>query len=108
MAGFDAAKLTVERHLVQGRRLDDFGLDPQVVKIDVQGMEAAVIRGGLATIARSRPMIIIETPSDEVVALLQPTGHQPYAYDGRKLTGDWRAAKNTVFLTDSHRLRAGL
>ncbi|WP_139359995.1 FkbM family methyltransferase [Mycobacterium sp. D16Q16] len=108
MAGFDESKLTIERHPVQVRRLDDFGLDPQVIKIDVQGMEAAVIRGGLATITASQPVMIIETPSDEVVSLLQPAGLRPYAYRGDGLSQDWRDAKNTVFLTDSHRDRAGL
>ncbi|WP_078323686.1 FkbM family methyltransferase [Mycobacteroides salmoniphilum] len=108
MAGFDESKLTIERHPVQVRRLDDFGLDPQVIKIDVQGMEAAVIRGGLVTIADSRPVMIIETPSDQVVSLLQPTGLRPYAYRDGQLSQNWRDAKNTVFLTDSHRDRAGL
>ncbi|SKW02648.1 Uncharacterised protein [Mycobacteroides abscessus subsp. massiliense] len=61
-----------------------------MIKIDVQGLEAAVIRGGLATIGASRPVMIIETPSDEVVSLLQPAGLRP------------------VFLTDSHRDRVGL
>ncbi len=108
MAGFDESKLTIERHPVQVRRLDDFGLHPQVIKIDVQGMEAAVIRGGLATITASQPVMIIETPSDEVVSLLEPAGLKPYAYRDGELHQDWRAAKNTVFLTDSHRDRAGL
>lgn len=108
MAGFDESKLTIERHPVQVRRLDDFGLHPQVIKIDVQGMEAAVIRGGLVTITASRPVMIIETPSDEVVSLLEPAGLKPYAYRDGQLHQDWRAAKNTVFLTDSHRDRAGL
>ncbi|MFD6196145.1 FkbM family methyltransferase [Mycobacteriaceae bacterium NPDC060252] len=108
MAGFDESKLTIERHPVQVRRLDDFGLDPQVIKIDVQGMEASVIRGGLATITASQPVMIIETPSDEVVSLLEPAGLKPYAYRDGQLHQDWRAAKNTVFLTDSHRDRAEL
>ncbi|TDZ75573.1 FkbM family methyltransferase [Mycobacteroides salmoniphilum] len=108
MAGFDESKLTIERHPVQVRRLDDFGLDPQVIKIDVQGMEAAVIRGGLATITASQPVMIIETPSDEVVSLLEPAGLKPYAYRDGQLHQDWRAAKNTVFLADSHRDRAEL
>ncbi|MUM16398.1 MULTISPECIES: FkbM family methyltransferase [unclassified Mycobacteroides] len=108
MAGFDESKLRIQRHPVEVRRLDDFGLDPQVIKIDVQGMEAAVIRGGLSTITASKPVMIVETPSDEVVSLLQPTGLKPYAFRGGRLRNDWQSAINTVFLTDSHRDRAGL
>jgi FkbM family methyltransferase len=108
MARFDESKLTIERHPVQVRRLDDFGLNPQAIKIDVQGMEAAVIRGGLATITASRPVMIVETPSDEVVSLLEQAELKPYAYRDGRLSHGWRDAENTVFLTDSHRHRAGL
>jgi hypothetical protein len=52
--------------------------------------------------------MIIETPSDEVVSLLQPAGLRPYAYRDGRLSQDWRDAKNTVFLTDSHRARGDL
>lgn len=108
MARFDESKLTIERHPVQIRRLDDYGLEPQVIKIDVQGMEAAVIRGGLATITASKPVMIVETPSDEVVSLLDRAGLKPYAYRDGQLQHDWRNAENTVFLSDAHRDRVGL
>ncbi len=42
-------------------RLDDFNLDNiSVMKIDVEGMEEAVIRGAIKTIERNRPVIVIE------------------------------------------------
>ncbi|MFA6002496.1 MAG: FkbM family methyltransferase [Elusimicrobiota bacterium] len=46
---------------VELRRLDDLGLEPpDVIKIDVESHEGQVISGGAQTIARSRPMIILE------------------------------------------------
>ena len=46
---------------VPARRLDDYGLaSVGFIKIDVEGHELAVLRGGSATIQRCRPMMLIE------------------------------------------------
>jgi FkbM family methyltransferase len=43
------------------RTLDSFALDDvRLVKIDVEGEELSVLRGAAATLARSRPMLIVE------------------------------------------------
>lgn len=43
------------------RRLDDFGLDDvDFIKIDCEGYELFVVRGGLETLRRCKPCIIIE------------------------------------------------
>lgn len=47
------------------RRLDDFDLDPSLVKIDTEGAEAVILEGGLKTIRRSRPELLIEAHSFE-------------------------------------------
>ena len=46
-------------------RLDDEigDLAPAVIKIDVEGNELAVLRGGAATIARTRPVVVFEHQS---------------------------------------------
>ncbi len=48
--------------------------DPDFIKIDTEGHEAHVIRGGLATIARCSPRMLIEVhdkdAGDEILALL--------------------------------------
>lgn len=46
---------------VPGRRLDDLGVtDVGFVKIDVEGHELAVLRGGRETIERDRPVLFVE------------------------------------------------
>src|SRR5262249_25891139 len=42
------------------RRLDSLGLLPDVLKIDVEGAELAVMRGGMETIKKCRPAIFVE------------------------------------------------
>jgi FkbM family methyltransferase len=66
---------------VEVRTLDSYQLtDVTLVKIDVEGMEPAVIRGGLATIERCRPTIYAEawddTYSDATGKLLEPLGYR--------------------------------
>lgn len=67
------------------RTLDWFGFDDvALIKIDVEGMELAVLRGGLQTINRWRPVIYAEANTDEhlevIRGFLEPLG---YTY-GRK------------------------
>jgi FkbM family methyltransferase len=41
--------------------------DPAVIKVDVEGAELDVLRGGLATIARSTPTLVVEFAVPELV-----------------------------------------
>ena len=80
--------------------LGSLALAPDVVKIDVQGLEEMVVRGGLETFARYRPARIIEDPAPGLVTLLGDLGLHPYIFDGNSLRphdGSW---KNTLFLID--------
>jgi FkbM family methyltransferase len=56
----------LERLEVELRTLDSFALaDVGFIKIDVEGHELDVLRGAAATIAASRPHLMIEVRSDE-------------------------------------------
>lgn len=57
--------------------LDSFHLDVDVLKIDVEGAEALVVDGAMETIARSRPIIVVEH-SQEMAARV--TGRDPHAH----------------------------
>jgi len=85
--GFDARKLEIVEATAEVCPLDAFGLAPDVIKIDVQGMEAEVIRGGLGTITRHRPAIIAETvlPDSPAFRLLEPLGYGLMEWNGRSL-----------------------
>lgn len=66
---------------VRVRRLDDAELGGvSLLKIDVERMEAAVLRGGIETIRRDRPLIFAEaidqSAREEVAAVLEPLGYR--------------------------------
>ncbi len=85
LARFDRGKLSCRSFDVTVRRLDEFDLAPEVVKIDVQGLELAVVRGGFETFRRCRPITIIEMPPPELIALLATLDLHAYYYDGKRL-----------------------
>lgn len=99
-AGFRADRLHVDRYRVEVRTLDSFDLSPDVVKIDVQGLELSVVRGGWNSFRRALPITIVEAPDAELVALLGEIGLRAYGYaDGRLVPGD-TGGTNTIFLHD--------
>jgi hypothetical protein len=82
------------------QRLDDLGLAPAFVKLDVQGFELQVLTGGEATLRRHRPVLMIESPSaDREIPFLERLGYVPYAFDGTRLARGRTGALNSFFLT---------
>lgn len=68
---------------VRLRRLDDFGFERvDFIKIDVEGLERAVVAGGEHTIRRWRPLMIVEQKGNE-----GPYGDKPNA--ATELLGRW-------------------
>lgn len=68
---------------------------PDLIKIDVEGMEPAVIRGGMVTIARHRPIIFFETNADDTeleatISALKATGYRLFANTGERNTATAR------------------
>ena len=80
--------------LVQLRSLDDYGFeDVKLIKIDVEGHEQSVIKGAAATLASSRPALLIEIeqrhidcPIIEVFGQVLAYGYQGYFMTDGKLT----------------------
>jgi FkbM family methyltransferase len=100
MVWFDPAMVHVDHSMVPVVTLDSLALAPDVVKIDVQGAEEMVVRGGMETFTKHCPASIIEAPSPALTGLLGDIGMNPYWFDGHQLRehdGRW---KNTLFLTD--------
>lgn len=53
-------RLTVRSYDVEVVRIDDLGVAPSIVKIDAEGAEDAILLGAAATLARSRPYLLLE------------------------------------------------
>lgn len=79
------------------RTLDSFGLDEvDFIKIDVEGAEELVIRGGLETIRRCRPVMLVEQKGhagphfglekESALRLLESVGMSALA---PPMSGDW-------------------
>lgn len=107
VAGFDPALLRVSSYEVAVARLDDFGLAPDFIKIDVQGHELAVLRGATATLAH-RPVVMLEDARPEIVTLLAEFGMMPFALFGERLVSGKTDTNNTIFMTSDQARATGL
>ena len=111
IAGFDPNKLTVASERVSLARLDDWELEPDFIKIDVQGLEYKVLAGGLETIRKYRPVIMAETTQygSDAHRIVQPFGYCLMEFDGRsfvEVRGELRQLNQ--FLMPIERLPHGL
>ena len=82
---FDSMKLTLSSKRLSLVRLDDCGLQPDFIKIDVQGLEYRVLAGGLETIRTYRPVIMAETIrcGSDAHKVLEPLDYRLMEFDGR-------------------------
>lgn len=78
---FDPNRVTVDHISVPVRALDAFELSPDLIKVDVEGRERAVIEGALATIARSRPVLLVEGDGAAVEDALNGLGYGRFRWD---------------------------
>ncbi|HEY0656101.1 MAG TPA: FkbM family methyltransferase [Chryseosolibacter sp.] len=83
--GYSEKNLDVKKMSCQVRRLDEFNLKPCFIKMDVQGFEYEVLKGGIETIRNSRPTILMESPGHKELDLLYSLEYQPYILRGDML-----------------------
>lgn len=65
-------------------RIDDLGLTPAWIKVDVEGAELEALRGMEQTIAEHRPVVMAEcsdTSFADLVEWFGSRGYEPYGYD---------------------------
>ncbi len=98
---FDPAKLELRQIECVTKRWDRLETRPALVKIDVQGFELNVLRGGSNTIDRHRPVFIIE--NDEPMAhwdYLRGKSYRQVGYEGGKLLVDRMSFRNTLYIPE--------
>lgn len=63
-------------------RVDDLGVDPCVIKLDIQGKELPALRGAAETIRRHRPALLVEIVSNlaEITRLLAGWDYAPFDF----------------------------
>lgn len=98
---FRADALKIMKFDCKVETLDSLHLDPIFIKIDVQGTEYAVIAGGLETIRKYQPVIMVEAFGDDprLVALMAAEKYEPYHFHNGKLSPYAEIARNTFLIT---------
>lgn len=104
---FDPAKLVVDSHACSVETLDSQKLaDPIFIKIDVQGFEFQVVKGGVETLGQHEPILLIEdfSAKPDLIELTASLGYKPYTFEsGRLLSG---ASETVSFLFTPKRMSA--
>lgn len=92
---FQAKRLELRENVCRTKRLDDEGLDPIFIKVDVQGYEHEVVQGGLQTIRHYQPVLMIEDlfHQPRLHTLLNRLGYKQYQFD---TAGFYRADNSKV------------
>lgn len=70
---------------IEVRRVDDLGLDPDFIKVDVEGYELEAVTGMLETIERSRPVMMVESSDalPDLLELLIGLDYDAFVFDRR-------------------------
>lgn len=99
--GFNDRHLKIEKVRCEVRVWDEVETRPDLVKIDVQGFETAVLRGGLQTIRYYRPIFLLENgPGNPHEEVLFAEDYRRAAYKGRRMKIDQLGDKNTFYIPE--------
>lgn len=104
-------RVAIEKVDVDIRTLDEFDLAPDILKIDVEGTEAAVIKGGMTTIETHLPVILLEGDAVHSASLLSVMGYRIHRFEpnrGRLVVGESGSLNTFLLRPDHYQLFAGL
>jgi FkbM family methyltransferase len=99
--GYDPRHLKIETVACEVRRWDDVVTRPSFVKIDVQGFECNVLRGGMETIRRHRPVFLIENDHERPCAhesILVSEGYRRASFENGSFVLDKVGVLNTFYI----------
>lgn len=100
---FNPEKLKIHSYECAIETLDMQNLtDPVFMKLDVEGTEYGVLKGGLATLQRCRPILLIEGIHEkrEIQDLVEPLGYRPYQFKRNKFSPGYIAGKTFLMTQD--------
>lgn len=97
---FNPDKLKIEKITINVRTLDSFNLEPDFIKIDVEGFEYQVLLGATKTINTHRPILLIESVAkdDQVHQQLKNWGYEVYKFLDNKFYLDEFNCDNNFFI----------
>ncbi|MCV7227511.1 FkbM family methyltransferase [Mycolicibacterium komossense] len=99
--GFKERHLKIEKIRCEVRIWDEVETSPDLVKIDVQGYEASVLRGGLQTIRNHRPTFLLENNSEFLHEdILFAEGYRRASYTNSRMILGELGAKNTFYFPE--------
>ncbi len=96
LAGFSERKLSIREMPCHVTTVDSYGLAPDMIKLDVQGFEAEVLKGAEATLQAHAPLILMENNPD-ADTLLTGWGWSRHALVGDRLLAGEIGALNTFY-----------
>jgi FkbM family methyltransferase len=76
--------IVIEKFICKIRTLDSFGYSPSVIKVDAEGFEDRIFKGGEVTIRKSKPSIIFEAVHgslDIILERLHNFEYEIFTYD---------------------------
>lgn len=99
--GFDESKVTLTETLCFVEKLDNLNLKPSFIKMDVQGFEYEVLKGGELTISSSRPILLIEdfNTDPRMKGLLAQYDYEEYFFQGNRFEKGPSRGLNSFLMT---------
>jgi FkbM family methyltransferase len=103
---FSPKQLSIRSHRCLVETLDMQAIeDPVFIKIDVEGFETNVIKGGIETLRRHEPILLVESlhHKPELQQLVATLGFRPYHYARGKFVRGFpppSQTRNTFLITD--------
>lgn len=98
----DRSKLAIETADVPVRRLDDYGLDPFLLKIYVQGLEREVLVGAEATLKRAQPLVLTAARMPKTTEMLADLGYVRLAFHRGRFHAAREADYFDWYMTGAH------
>ena len=79
-----SSKVKIIEKNIEIKTIDSMNLQPEIIKIDVEGFESQVLEGGIETIKKKKPFLIIEINNvsvKKVGSILLELGYLVFTYD---------------------------